>query len=97
MTPEQHFESKMESFRHGIFRASMDHYLGTGKLSGSMLLQVREMLSSFADQQLSDYKERLRKAIQQNKEPGYIDRTLIYRESDYVFACDEILSLIDSL
>lgn len=41
---EETFIKHFEKFRHGMYRASLESFLETGKLSGSLLLEVREML-----------------------------------------------------
>lgn len=46
MTQEEIFKSHMDKFRNGLFRASLDYYLETGIVSGSLLLTAREMFKS---------------------------------------------------
>lgn len=58
-TAEGIFEKRFEKFRIGIFRLSLDHFLETGKLSGSALLEIREAFEEYAQQRVS-ISERLR-------------------------------------
>lgn len=52
-TAEEMFIKHFDVFRTGLHRASMDHYLETGKLSGNMLLSARECLKEYADQEVA--------------------------------------------
>jgi hypothetical protein len=51
--PEELFKEHFEKFRSGLFKASLDHYLETGTLSGSMLLEVRAMFEAHYKQNLN--------------------------------------------
>lgn len=51
----------------------------------------------YSDERLKEWKEKLKIAIQSEKEPGYKNRTLILRHEEYTLACNEIIKLIDSL
>lgn len=44
-TAEDDFARHFGKFRFGLYKASFDHYLETGKISGSLLLSVREYTS----------------------------------------------------
>lgn len=41
------FHKHFDKFRSGLFKASLDHYLETGKLSGSLFLSVKEMAEEY--------------------------------------------------
>lgn len=53
-TAEEIFEKRFEKFRIGIFRLSLDHFLETGKLSGSALLEVREAMEEYASEAIRE-------------------------------------------
>ncbi len=49
LTPKELFEKRFEKFRHQPFKSSLEHYLETGKLSGSFMQQVRDFAYEFVD------------------------------------------------
>lgn len=44
--PVERFKKFMDDFRHGLHRASLDYYLETGNVSGSLLISVNKMFES---------------------------------------------------
>lgn len=55
--PEKIFTKYLDKFRFGIFRSSLDSYLETGKLSGSLFLDVREMFKEWDTPCLTEIEE----------------------------------------
>lgn len=52
--PEEFFSRHMEKFRNEPFYSSLDYWLKTGKVTGALLIEVREMLDGFAQQHLNN-------------------------------------------
>lgn len=48
LRPEEFFAKHLNEFRFGILRSSLDHYLATGRPSGTFMLAIRKMFAEYA-------------------------------------------------
>lgn len=51
--PEEIFRQRMEKFTRHPFRSALDYFFQTGKVTGTLLLEVREMMNDYADPHVS--------------------------------------------
>ncbi len=65
---EELFEKHFDKFRNGIFKASLDHYIETGKPSGSLLLSIRDFSHEYTRRVLAASIMALIKEIEELKE-----------------------------
>lgn len=91
MTPEETFEKTFDKFRHGIFKSSLDSFVDTGKLSGSLMLEVRAFSKSEIDRFKSVLREEVEKRLKKAKE--YDTQYAIGSEDAY----EVVLQLLDSV
>ena len=47
-TPEELFRQRMEKFRWEPFKSSLQYWLDHGKITGTLLVEVQEMLNDYA-------------------------------------------------